>query len=214
MATARAARSDGKTRLILAAEQLFAKGGIDGVSLREIAAAAGQGNHHAVQYHFGSREGLVHAIFVHRMQQMEARRGEMLAAAEAAGRLSDARAIVEIIFLPQLELPGQRDNHSYAYFLLLYLLRNDGRDFGDFGAELPPNIARALQLLRQRLDFLPEHIAQRRLVTACFMFLNMLTAYADDRVRSSDDESFEDAVDDTLGQIVLATCMPLGSARV
>lgn len=101
VATARAARSDGKTRLILAAEQLFAKGGIDGVSLREIAAAAGQGNHHAVQYHFGSREGLVHAIFVHRMQQMEARRGEMLAAAEAAGRLSDARAIVEIIFLPQ-----------------------------------------------------------------------------------------------------------------
>jgi hypothetical protein len=66
-----------------------------------------------------------------------------------------------------------------------------------------------LQLLRQRIDFLPERIAQRRLVTACFMFLNMLTAYADDRVRLPEDESFEDAVDDTLGQIVLATCMPL-----
>src|SRR3546814_8811340 len=38
---------DAKTRLILAAEILFAKGGIEGVSLREIAAAAGQRNHHA-----------------------------------------------------------------------------------------------------------------------------------------------------------------------
>ncbi|WP_254657245.1 hypothetical protein [Sphingobium fuliginis] len=29
--------------------------------MREIAAQAGQGNHAAVQYHFGSREGLVRA---------------------------------------------------------------------------------------------------------------------------------------------------------
>ncbi len=52
---------DGKTRLILAGERLFAKGGIHGASMREIAAQAGQGNHAAVQYHFGSREGLVRA---------------------------------------------------------------------------------------------------------------------------------------------------------
>lgn len=204
---ASAQRSDGKTRLLLAAEQLFARGGIEGVSLREIAAAAGQRNHHAVQYHFGSREGLVHAIFVHRMWQMEPRRTEMLAAAEAADRLGDPRAIVEIIFLPQLDLPEQQETHSYAQFLLHYLLRNEGKDFGDFGAELPPAIDRTLRLLRARLDFLPERIAQRRLITACFMFLNMLTAYADDRARAPDDESFTDAVTDTLDQIVLATCM-------
>jgi AcrR family transcriptional regulator len=205
----RVPRADGRTKLILTAEALFAKGGIEGVSLREIAAAAGQGNHHAVQYHFGSRDGLVFAIFVHRMWQMEPRRGEMLAAAEVAGKLDDARALVEIVFLPQLDLPGQRDNHSYANFLLHYLLRNVGTDFADFGAELPPNIARALDLLRQRLDFLPGRIAQRRLVTACFMFLNMLTAYSDDRTRAAGDESFEEAIRDTLDQIVLATCMPV-----
>jgi AcrR family transcriptional regulator len=206
---ARAPKLDAKTKLILAAEQLFAKSGIESVSLREIAAAAGQGNHHAVQYHFGSREGLVHAIFVHRMWQMEPRRIEMLERAERAGKLADARTIVDIIFLPQLDLADQRGNHSYGQFLIHYLLRNDGRDFGEFGAELPPAIDRTLGLLRVRIGFLPGRIAQRRLVTACFMFLNMLTAYADDRVRQRDDESFEDAVDDTLNQIVLATCMPL-----
>jgi AcrR family transcriptional regulator len=209
VATAVAARMDGKTKLILAAEQLFARGGIEGVSLREIAAAAGQGNHHAVQYHFGSREGLVQAVFDYRMRQMEDRRAEMLAVAEAAEKLDDARTIVEIIFLPQLELPGQHGNHSYANFLCQYLLRTETAEFADFGSELPPNIDRALRLLRERLAFLPDRIAQRRLITACFMFLNMLTAYSDDRVRTLDDESFEDAVKDTLGQIVLATCMPL-----
>lgn len=206
-------RRDGKTKLILAAEQLFARGGIEGVSLREIAAAAGQGNHHAVQYHFGSRERLVQAVFSYRMDEMEARRAEMLVAAQANGMLEDARTILEIIFLPQLELPGQHGNHSYAQFLCQYLLRTSSTDFGDFGAELPPNISRALGLLRERLAFLPDRIAQRRLITACFMFLNMLTAYSDDRPRAADDESFEDAISDTLGQIVVATCMPLETAK-
>lgn len=209
METAVRSRTDAREKLILAAESLFAKGGFESVSLREIAAAAGQRNHHAVQYHFGSREGLVTAIFRYRMAQMEERRGDMLAAAEAASSMHDARTLIEIIFLPQLTLPGQHGNHSYANFLCQYLLRNEGRGFGDFGAQLPANIDRALQLLRERLDFLPEAIAQRRLVTACFMFLNMLSAYSDDRIRDLDDETFEQAVDDTLEQIVAATVMPL-----
>lgn len=210
MATLLKSRTDARDKLILAAEALFAKGGFETVSLREIAAVAGQKNHHAVQYHFGSREGLVSAIFRYRMAQMEERRGEMLSSATASAALGEPRALMEIIFLPQLSLPGQHGNHSYANFLCQYLLRNEGTRFGDFGAELPANIARALALLRERLDFLPEAIAQRRLVTACFMFLNMLSAYSDDRLRDVDDESFEEALDDTLDQIVNATMMPLG----
>jgi len=56
-----------KVALILAAELLFARDGIEGASLREIAAQAGQRNHHAVQYHFGSRDTLVQAVFDYRM---------------------------------------------------------------------------------------------------------------------------------------------------
>lgn len=209
MATMMRPRTDAREKLILAAERLFAKGGFESVSLREIAAAADQRNHHAVQYHFGSRDGLVAAIFRYRMAQMEETRGVMLGAAEKAGTAGDARTLMDIIFLPQLTLPGQHGNHSYANFLCHYLLRNDGVGFGDFGATLPPNIARALSLLRARLGFLTEAIAQRRLVTACFMFVNMLSAYSDDRLRAIDDESFEAAVDDTLNQIVVATVMPL-----
>lgn len=209
MATLLKPRTDGREKLILAAESLFAKGGFEGVSLREIAAAAGQKNHHAVQYHFGSREALVTGIFRYRMAQMEHRRSEMLSLAERLAKTLDPRTLIEVIFLPQLSLPGQNGNHSYANFLCQYLLRNEGRFFGDFGAPLPVHIGRALTLLRARLDFLPEAIAQRRLVTACFMFLNMLSAYSDDRARGDEDETFEQAIDDTLDQIVVATTMPL-----
>ena len=42
------------------AEQLFAAHGVDGVSLRQITREAGQRNTTALQYHFGSRDGLLH----------------------------------------------------------------------------------------------------------------------------------------------------------
>lgn len=196
-----------KVALILAAEVLFARDGIEGASLREIAAQAGQRNHHAVQYHFGSRDSLVQAIFDYRMNQMEGARGAMLALAEAAGSLADLRTITEIIFRPQIELIDEFGDHSYAGFLTAYLLRYQARRFGQFGERVAPNLARTLVLLRACLDFLPEHVAQRRLVTACFMFLNILVIHTRDN--GEEGERFEDAVIDTLGQIVAALAAPL-----
>jgi AcrR family transcriptional regulator len=199
---------DGKTRLILAGERLFAKGGIQGVSMREIAAQAGQGNHAAVQYHFGSREGLVRAIFDYRMEQMEDTRRAMLRNAEADGRLKDARTILEIILLPQLDLHDDDGNHSYASFLSQYLLQSRSPEFGDFSGSEPPYLTRALQLLRERVDYLPPYVAQRRLISISLMFLNILVRHhgADEMAFG---ETFEDALEDTMEQIVTVMCMPL-----
>jgi AcrR family transcriptional regulator len=196
---------EGRARLILTAEALFARSGIDGASLREIAAAAGQRNHNAVQYHFGSREGLVQAIFSARMQQMEPARAAMLETLAESNRLGDVRGLIEVVFLPQLELDDPDGSHSYAGFLSQFLLRNSRDRFGDFGADLPPHIARTLSLLREALAFLPEAAAQRRLLTACFMFLNMLAGQAP----SSGGEAFAAALEDTLNQIATAIGLPL-----
>ena len=197
--------------LILAAEVLIARNGIEGASLREIAAQAGQRNHHAVQYHFGSRESLVQAIFDYRMDQMEPTRGAMLAAAESAGTLSDLRTIADIIYRPQIELIDAFGDYSYAGFLSAYLLRDQGSRFGQFGERVAPNLARTLALLRTCVGDLPETVAQRRLVTASFMFLNILVIHTRDV--SDDGERFEDAVSDTLSQIVAAFGAPFVPAR-
>ena len=56
-----------RDKLVSAAERLFAARGADNVSLREINRAAGQKNVAALHYHFGSRRGLMVAIFERRM---------------------------------------------------------------------------------------------------------------------------------------------------
>ena len=53
---------DTKERLLSAALELFAESGFDGVSLRDLTAAAGA-NLGAVGYHFGSKDGLIEAVF-------------------------------------------------------------------------------------------------------------------------------------------------------
>lgn len=199
---------DSRTKIILSAETLFAREGIDGVSLRRIAANSGQKNHHAVQYHFGSRDGLVQAIFDYRMLQMDARRVEMLADAEIDRRLDDPRTIAEVIFLPQIVLIDNFGDHSYANFLCQYLLRNSDAEFGRFGGNLPDGLQRALDLLRKKLDFLSDSAAQRRLITACFMFLNLLAVHTRDLESGRATEDFGDALEDTIRQVVVALFLP------
>ena len=202
-----------KERMILVGEVLFAEHGINGASMREIASKAGQKNHYAVQYHFGSREGLVRAIFEYRMEQMEAARRAMLAAATDRGLLMDARALLDIVMIPQLDLEDADGNHSYASFLSQYLLRSRSTQFGDFGSESPHHLARALDLLRQRLAYLPTPVAQRRLVNACLMFLNILVSHRGTGVAEDLEESFDLALEDTMEMIVTSICMPLRAPR-
>lgn len=88
-----------KQRLISAAETLFAERGIEGVSLREINAAAGQKNSTALQYHFRNRFGLLRAVVGKHHGDVEARRNEMLDLYEAAG-VDDLRVLAEALVRP------------------------------------------------------------------------------------------------------------------
>lgn len=199
--------SGSKLALILAGETVFARDGIENASLREIASLAGQRNHNAVQYHFGSREDLMQAVFEYRMEQMEDRRCQMLAEARAGGNEIGTRKIVAIIFLPQLELIDAQGDHSYAAFLSEYLMRFRGNGFGDFGARLPVHLEETLGLLQLAMKSLNETTAQRRLITACFMFLNILVSFTR-RAIDNTAESLDEAVEDTITQIVAALEVP------
>jgi len=75
---ARATTRDARAEMMLAAERLFAERGIDAVSMREITREAGQRNSTALQYHFGSREGLLRAIMERHMETVAVRRAALL----------------------------------------------------------------------------------------------------------------------------------------
>jgi AcrR family transcriptional regulator len=104
-----------KEQIVLAAERLFAAHGLDGVSLRQIGAAAGNANNSAVQYHFGSKDQLVQAIFEFRLPSLHERRSLL---AEVR-RPSDLRSWVECYVLPILEQGEQPGSHYLGFVAML-----------------------------------------------------------------------------------------------
>jgi AcrR family transcriptional regulator len=72
---------DTRESLLDSAESLFAEYGIQAASLRAITQRAGA-NLAAVHYHFGSKEGLVRAVFSRRLKPASDERLELLAACD------------------------------------------------------------------------------------------------------------------------------------
>jgi len=101
--------ADTRTRLVLAAEALFAERGLEGVSLREINRAAGQNNASALHYHFGSRDAVIEAIVALRMPPVDAHRLALLA---EPGR-DDPAGLAEALVAPLAAVarePAGRNN--------------------------------------------------------------------------------------------------------
>ncbi|MEV0296359.1 helix-turn-helix domain-containing protein [Nocardia sp. NPDC050710] len=107
---------DSRAALLDAGERLIAERGVD-VPLREIATAAGQRNNSAVHYYFDSRTGLIEAIVDRRMNWLEDRRMQLLAASEADGTAHDIRTLVAMLAGPILELIGRTGVTHYGRFL-------------------------------------------------------------------------------------------------
>lgn len=74
---------NGRQGLIDAAERLVAERGLHGVSAREVMRAAGQRNHGAIVYHFGSWQGLLAAVWAERATGAELQT-ELVRAADGA----------------------------------------------------------------------------------------------------------------------------------
>lgn len=107
---------DTRSELLLAAERLFAVHGIDGVSLRQIAAAAGQRNVAAAHYHFGDKTKLIGAIFTNRLAHIDQRRADLLDEVRASRLDRDPWHLCDVLarpFAEQAALPGSH----YARFL-------------------------------------------------------------------------------------------------
>jgi len=98
---------DTKARLLRMAERMFAEQGYTGVSLRQLTAAAGV-NLAAVNYHFGSKEGLLAAIFENRCRPMnDERLAGLEACAEGPGKAPLLEQIIAAFIAPALASTGE-----------------------------------------------------------------------------------------------------------
>lgn len=88
--------------LLDSAEELFATFGVDAVSNRRIAEHAGNANHSAVSYHFGSRDELVRATLMRYADDTRLRRQELVARLGPDSGLRDLLSCLIIPFTDQL----------------------------------------------------------------------------------------------------------------
>jgi AcrR family transcriptional regulator len=99
-------------QLLLTAERLFAEHGLAGISLRQICLEAGSSNNSAIQYHFGSKDDLLRAIFAYRLGDLMQRRTLLRARANP----DDLREQLEAHVLPLIQLAESPDS-SYVSFI-------------------------------------------------------------------------------------------------
>ena len=91
-----------RTRILDAAEELFMQQGFGGTSMRLLTSKAGV-NLAAVNYHFGSKDALIEAVFRRRLDPMNNARIAALDALEAGGT-PDADAIIRAFVGPSLRM--------------------------------------------------------------------------------------------------------------
>jgi len=200
-----------RIRIMEAAEILFADRGIDGVALREIAAAAGQGNNTAVQYHFGSKEQLVYDIFDYRSQMFEPLRDEMLGKAERAGQIANPRTLLQVLVLPHLTICDDNGAHPYSAFLAQYLTRSraEGISHPYDRPDAPvPALRRVRTLLAKSCEHVPPAPFRLRVGLVKLMFLNMLMRRDSGFPTAEQGITLNTLVDDTLDMMTAALVAP------
>jgi AcrR family transcriptional regulator len=152
--------------MLLAAERLFAERGVGAVSLREIGAEAGQRNNSAAQYHFGSKPGLVDAIFEYRMGPINERRLALLADLDATGRGNDLRSLVEALVEPFAEEALSASPTWYARFIEQAMSEPDVDGFGSLSHPVMRGLREVVERIGRALSELPAVLRDHRLALA------------------------------------------------
>lgn len=161
------ATDETKDRILDAAESLFGESGVDGVSLRQITARAGV-NLAAVNYHYGSKEGLVEAVFLRRTRELNRERLRLLDEAEAEARARGlAAAPLEVLLRALLAPPllFARDPSKGMVAVVRLMSERNAADGGRLRQVIDKDVGhlrRFLAPLERALPHLPaEEVAWR-----------------------------------------------------
>ncbi len=173
-----------KQNLLDSAEALFAQDGIRATSLRAITAAAGA-NLAAVNYHFGSKDGLVRAVLGRRLVPLSEARFERLAEAQEVG--GDLESIIRAFVEPVLEILEEslKNGDDFARFIGRSHFEADPAIHDYFLEQFAPTMEAFLSALRPLLPKLePEEIFSRLLfaVGTLMTSINFKMFESDDRL--------------------------------
>jgi AcrR family transcriptional regulator len=179
-----------REKLVRAAEQLFARHGLD-VPIREIHALAGQRNASAIQYHFGGRDELLAAIVERHAPSAE---DMALVRADLESRRDDPRRFIEAIvrrLCGYLTTDERRDYIRLSFHLMLSVSMRSVLAEGSEHHSLAAVYAEA-DLLRALFPVLPERIVRERAVAG----MSFIALEVAERARLIDDGRAEILLDE------------------
>ena len=112
----RAASEETRNQIKAAAQMLFARHGVDAVTIQQIVDAAGQRNNAALYYHFRNKEELIRQMVVDGAAVLDARRRQMLDDMEKRGGPANIREVMLVLIMPVIELGEDERWRGYIRF--------------------------------------------------------------------------------------------------
>lgn len=180
--------------IVRAAETLFARHGVEGVSLNTITRAARQSNRNAIQYHFGGKNGLLQAIFDKHSTGVAERRAAIID--ELAARDEPTEIIVATAMVQPLieKLDDPDGGEAYIHISAELITANT------LGYQTPEK--HHLQLVREskiaeftakQLGHLPQAVVEQRI-----LHMNLLAYHGvSDHARVRHTEAYQALSTDT-----------------
>ena len=145
--------------LLREAERLFARQGLYQVPTREIVQAAGQRNSSALNYHFGSRSGVLDAILSLHGDPTDIKRGELLALVGPEGSTRDLVAALVVPYAAHLATEEGRD-----YLRIVPQLSSKFSLWNQGSPGTGEQLIAILSILEARPQSLSPEIRQERIV--------------------------------------------------
>ena len=207
-------RDRAREALLDAAEELFARNGIDAVSNRRIVEHAGAANHSAVAYHFGGRDGLLRALVERHNEEMSRRRDELRAQLGASPNIHELvtarlRPLFELFdSLPKPSWRAQFISQMSAVPSAVEVVKEVVAD-----ANLPDD----LRFINGAVDGIPESVLRGRAYLLGSMVIGVC---ADQEAKINEDAnngSWEQVgrflIDAAAGMLVAPVTDPYGAVR-
>ena len=160
-------------RILDVAEALCGRHGLEGVSLRQISAAAGTANNYAVQYYYGDVHGLITAVLAKRVPQVEAMRVALLSEIKTRRQVT-TRALIDVLYRPLIDCVDASGERAYARFVLALLSSPAGERYAAQTFHLMSASAQVLDLLCEKHPTIPPALLVERQRLLASMVLTSL----------------------------------------